>query len=127
MYGNYDSSRTSNLVIVFEKCDPRTSSVPCKSEEEIEDWMYFKYLVVFSNQKKFQSHKFSDDKINAEAEVTWYPLNAKTRSEYVHHITRISIELRDMLFDIGSWTAFYDTGFLIERKPNREMPYRNRF
>ena len=49
MYGNYDSSRTSNLAIVFEKCDKSKSTVPCKSEEEINEWMLGKYMAVFYN------------------------------------------------------------------------------
>lgn len=31
IYGNYDSEKASNLMIVFEKCDASWSSVPCKS------------------------------------------------------------------------------------------------
>ena len=30
--GNYDSSAAKNLMIVIEKCNNETSTVPCKSE-----------------------------------------------------------------------------------------------
>ena len=53
IYGNYDSEKASNLMIVFEKCDASWSSVPCKSETEIENWMLEKYIIVMSNSKKF--------------------------------------------------------------------------
>ena len=40
-------------MIVFEKCD-RTKRT-CKSEEEIEEWMTFKYIFTLDNHKKFVS------------------------------------------------------------------------
>ena len=35
LWGNFDTSYASNLMIVFEKCSNSTSSVPCKTEKEI--------------------------------------------------------------------------------------------
>ena len=33
LWGNYGTTRASNLVIVFDRCDNATSKVVCKSEE----------------------------------------------------------------------------------------------
>ena len=43
--GNYDTSVASNLMIVFEKCDPvlrAKSGLKCKTEEQMEEWLLFK-------------------------------------------------------------------------------------
>ena len=50
--GTYVTAIGSTLMVVFEKCDNRTSS-KCRSDEEIEDWLEFKYIVVLENNKAF--------------------------------------------------------------------------
>ena len=47
--GNYDTDAAINLMIVFEKCDPiqrEKKGLKCKSEEQITEWMEFKYIIV---------------------------------------------------------------------------------
>ena len=63
-FGNYDTASGDNLMVIFEMCDPKKSSIPCKSPEEIKQWMYYKYIVVFTNEKLFVSHKFGEESIN---------------------------------------------------------------
>ena len=63
IFGNYDSQDAQNFMVVFEKCDPLKSTIPCKTEAEINEWLLMKYFMIFSNEKKFISHKFDEDKI----------------------------------------------------------------
>ena len=58
LWGNYQTTEASNVMVVFEKCDPAKSQIPCKSKTEIDDWMFSKYFLVLINEKKFVSHKF---------------------------------------------------------------------
>lgn len=51
LVGNFNTGKASNLMIIFEKCDP-TKRI-CKSEAEIEQWMSFKYIFLLKNEKKF--------------------------------------------------------------------------
>jgi len=42
IWGNYDSDKASNLMIVFETCDPKNLApgvLKCKSETTIKNWM----------------------------------------------------------------------------------------
>lgn len=55
LHGNYDTASAANLMIVFEKCDRTKPKNTCKSEEEIEEWMTFKYIYTLDNQEKFVS------------------------------------------------------------------------
>ena len=50
--GNYDSSLGTNLMVVFEKCDPNKAP-KCKDETDINKWMKSKYIVTVSNTKHF--------------------------------------------------------------------------
>ena len=47
--GNFDSAAASNFMFVLEKCNNETSNVTCKSPEEIEAWMKWKYFIVVQN------------------------------------------------------------------------------
>ena len=53
MFGNYDTSIAANLMVVFDKCNNKTSSVPCKSKEEIDEFMKFKYMIALWNSRNF--------------------------------------------------------------------------
>ena len=51
MWGNYNTDETVNLVVAFDKCDPKTSAVACKSDSEIEKWLQGKYFIMYYNEK----------------------------------------------------------------------------
>ena len=128
LWGNYDSSEASNLMVVFEKCDPNDATRMCKSEEEISAWMLEKYIIVFTNQKKFISYEFGQKGIEKSAQLTWYPLNTDSRLDFVTHIYRSSIERREnLLYDLGALTENLETGFSIEKESIRSMQYKNSF
>ena len=59
IWGDYDSDRAQNLMIVFELCqpDPATGKV-CKSKKEIDDFLLGKYIYVLENEKTFIQHKY---------------------------------------------------------------------
>ena len=45
--GDYNSDKTSMFKIALRRCDPEKRQ--CKSDEEIEDWMKRKFIVVLKN------------------------------------------------------------------------------
>lgn len=45
--GDYNSDITANVQAVFVKCDRRYQT--CKSDEVINDWLKFKYIVTLEN------------------------------------------------------------------------------
>ena len=53
IWGNYDTGSAANILVVLDKCDPLNSAVTCKSEEEIQEWLRFKYILTTSNSKRF--------------------------------------------------------------------------
>lgn len=75
-------------MIVFDKCDKRTSPVQCKSEKEIEEWMQDVYILTYINEKQFIQDKFESDRLQQRAVTRWIALNSNSRSEYVFKIQR---------------------------------------
>ena len=48
--GNYDSEEASNLMIVFEKCDPyKTPNILCANDRDIEAWLSAKRILTVDN------------------------------------------------------------------------------
>ena len=125
LWGNYDTANTNNLMIVFEKCSNATSSVTCKSNEEILKWMKSKYLVTLVNQKKFVQNKFDEERIDRHSIFNWYALNPTSRTDYANEIIRTELELADSMFNLGSLFPFKDKGFYMLRLLGRELPYDN--
>ena len=49
LIGNFDTDKIRNFQVVFEKCSNSTSSVTCKSDEEITEWVTGRFFLVLSN------------------------------------------------------------------------------
>ena len=49
MFGNYDASAASNLMVAFMMCDPE-SGLECKNSTEISEWLKNKYILTLVNE-----------------------------------------------------------------------------
>ena len=96
----FDSEFATNLMVVFERCDDEVRST-CKTKEEVEEWMRFKYIVTYDNDKKFIQDTFNDNTITSSAELHWFSLVYESRVDYVRQITRTSINLDDSMMSLG--------------------------
>ena len=47
MFGDFDTNIANNLMISFTECDPTLRY--CKSREEIDKWLAFKYIIIAEN------------------------------------------------------------------------------
>ena len=123
LFGNFNSNAASNLMVVFEKCDP--SERTCKSEEAYVEWMKGKYILTLQNEVKFQSHVFdTKDRLISESSTQWYNLSSVLRLDYVNMVQRSELELSDVVYGIGGlFTAAGLRGFVLEDRPSRFMIY----
>ena len=48
IYGDFNTNIANNLMATFTKCDPKVRS--CKSNDEIEQWIDSKYLMIVENE-----------------------------------------------------------------------------
>ena len=127
IHGNFDSSAGSNIMVVLEKCDNSTSTVTCKSEEEITNKLTWKYILLLQNQRKFIQYEFGDGRINESSVSTWYSVLKNTRLDNVIMITRSSIVMEDDFYSVPGTVKDKILGFASNRQPSRELPYNNRF
>jgi len=51
LYGDFDTNIAHNLMVTFTKCDPEVRT--CKSKEEIDQWLDFKYILLLENEQKY--------------------------------------------------------------------------
>ena len=58
LQGDYQSDKTSIFKIVLEICD-RTQR-ECKSDDEIQEWMKRKFIVVLANTQRFQTDDYEN-------------------------------------------------------------------
>ena len=126
IWGNFNTGNATAVLVMFEKCDSEKNQIVCKSEEEINQWLKGRYIIVLENQKKFQSYKFGNERFKESAEVKWYPLNPDARTEYVSMVTRINTELYDSPWTIAELDQEISDGHSIELQPSRTMGYNNR-
>ena len=75
LWGNYETVSTSNLMIVFDKCDNKTSAVVCKSDVQIYEWIRGKYILSLRNSKRFVQSEFDEGRILSSATTQWLPLS----------------------------------------------------
>ena len=52
IFGSYNTDKASNLMVVFEKCDPEKETY-CKPKDKIDEWLEFRYVVNLENQENF--------------------------------------------------------------------------
>ena len=121
LLGNFDTSVGGNLMAIFEKCD-RTERT-CKSEEEIEAWMSWKYIYTLENRRRFVSYKFGAETIEESSFGSYYSLSYKARSDFPTIIKRSALKLNDSVFSIGNLFSKEVTGFDLEKMPQRLLPY----
>ena len=128
IWGDYDTNKASNLMVVFEKCDilKRPPGQKCKSETEIEEWMAFKYIVTLENERKFISHKFGGSRIDEKSTIRLYPVNYKSRLDVVKKIYRAEVDLSDKAFNVAGLRDEHETAYFLESgNSNRLLPYKN--
>ena len=91
--GSYNADIASNLMIVFEKCNSTVST--CKSDEEINEWLEFKYIITLENEKRFIQDGFGNNAITQESKTHWYALSPMIRTDFVKLINLSYLELMD--------------------------------
>ena len=113
-------------MIVFEKCDPDVRT--CKSQEVINEWVEYKYLVTFQNTKNFIQHEFFEKRINAKSQFVWQTLSPTSRLDHVRTATRKSLNLHDYQYNFGNILLDEEDGFQIEETASaRTLPYKNQY
>ena len=63
--GTFDEAKAQNFMVVFEKCDQAKETagrtgIKCLSEQEINEWLVYKYIMTLTNEVQFKEHNFEE-------------------------------------------------------------------
>ena len=132
LYGNFNSKGASNLMVVFERCDPGQRI--CKSDEEINEWMSFKYLVVIDNEQKFDLmsiSEFEKQRISVNSNIIWHSMTMDYRQDTIRRLTYSEYQYPMIPTGILQWNSqmtYNATIFSYQDAGTRIlMPYRKSF
>ena len=70
--GTYNSDSAQKLQIGVVRCDPTVRQ--CKSEAEIDLWLKRKFIIVVTNNERFNPVVFTDERVVKESVFTWFPV-----------------------------------------------------
>ena len=73
----------------FEKCkDEDHTPGYCKSDEFIKEWLVRKFILTYSNNRRFRIDEFENDIVVEEARIAWIPVNTQLREEVIYEVSR---------------------------------------
>ena len=111
-------------MIVFERCNSTLTT--CKTDDEIERWLRYKYIVTIQNRKDFIQYEFGENRINMQSEVNFLPMSFE-RQDHVRMITRHEATLIDNPFSLTGLETSTETSFVVKKQELRNIPYTNLF
>eukprot|EP00351_Strombidinopsis_sp_SopsisLIS2011_P005237 CAMPEP_0116872480 /NCGR_PEP_ID=MMETSP0463-20121206/3244_1 /TAXON_ID=181622 /ORGANISM="Strombidinopsis sp, Strain SopsisLIS2011" /LENGTH=168 /DNA_ID=CAMNT_0004512771 /DNA_START=254 /DNA_END=760 /DNA_ORIENTATION=+ len=94
VYGEFNSWSSSYFEIWVEKCNNDTSAVVCATEEEIIDFLVYKYIVVRMNMQNFAEMDM-DYFITNSTDEHWIPIHFNTPARYNFLMSYEEIERED--------------------------------
>ena len=113
LLGNYDTAEAKTLMVAFVKCDSKLRN-DCKTEEEIHEWLTFRYIIRLQNTKRFLSNEFGVLKTEASSKIKWEAISKDSRTERPQLITRNKAIFKDSLLQVNfdDLSTEEDTGFI---------------
>ena len=76
IYGDYNSATVSMLNIQLVRCNKENNpEIECKSEEEITKFFRDKFIIVLTNEVRFDSNFYGKDSIIRMATLKWIQIN----------------------------------------------------
>ena len=99
--GDFHSKSARTLQFQLKRCVNSTDSdIVCKSNEEITEFMKGKYMLLMSNQIRFEPKVFGEESIVAESSVAWYRPSLQKQEGIIFEIVRTKLELQDLFVNL---------------------------
>ena len=115
-------------MIQFEKCDPTLRST-CKDEDEILRWLRRKFILTYTNQRRFRIQNYDEKKVVEEARTNWIPINSQLREEIVFKMEITELTLEDervwLSFGLGQQPDNETFMFKFVEAPTRPYEFEN--
>ena len=113
--GNYDTTAARTVVINVYKCNPSVRDT-CKSEEEIDDFIRGKYIIILENNYKFKQENYSrEDRVMKRSEMHFIPLDPGRSEELIKKVEVYDVTFQDRLLQLGELTLEDSKFFTISK------------
>lgn len=98
--GDYNADKGKSLILEWQRCDP-SSGAACKDKAEIDAWLKRKFLIVYSNNQRFDSNAYGPDKVVKESQLMYVPISTVLAQERAYEIQMSNVEIeREMYWDL---------------------------
>ena len=92
--------------MTLKKCHKRDD---CKSEEEVAEFMKDKFMLLLSNQIRFDSSQYYEDSVIRESRLLWLNTSNKSQLEQTFYVKKTKINLQDLAIDLDHYTELVDS------------------
>ena len=117
LYGDWNSSKARLIDIQLIKC---TDKSYCKEEEDIKSFLRDKYLLLLSNQIRFDSDLIGNEAFVKESVLEWITVNTQTAVSLPYQMTTKFASLQDEDIDLEDLSIVeYEGLFELSKLPQR--------
>ena len=85
IYGTFSSKKAKLFRVYLNRCHGRDY---CRSREEIDEYLTGKYLLMLTNQIRFDSSKYSEESIVQESRVDWIRVTPRMAYEQPYSVQK---------------------------------------
>ena len=113
--GTFSSKKAKLLRATLNRCSGHDY---CKSQEEINEYLENKYLLLLINQIRFDSERYGEESIVPESRVDWIRVSTKIQFEQPYSVKKTRLQLQDLHIDLDQLTELEDSSiFKFEKLP----------
>ena len=82
IWGDYNSAKAQQIAVKFEMCDStkeRFAGVTCESQQDIQNWLKRKFIIILYNQIRFNPKGFLKAATISESRISYIPISSQVR------------------------------------------------
>ena len=95
--GDWDSEKARTIQINLKKCQGYEY---CKTDEQITQFMKGKYLLLLSNQIRFDSDLYGIESILPESRIMWISISTQMQLSFPFVVSMTELELQDLAINL---------------------------
>ena len=99
VWGTYSADETSNLMVVFDRCD--STKRTCKSEMEIDKWLEFKYIILLQNERQYlQTIDNPQGRVKEHSIMSQHAVSSTERTDWPRMVT-----ITEVIYNAHPWSV----------------------
>ena len=104
--GNFNTGNASQIRVYLNRCQGKDY---CKTDEEINEFVRGKFLIVYANEIRFESQLYGKESIIKESHMDWVRISTYIKFELPYEVSKSELSLQDELIDLDEITEMLDS------------------